>query len=904
MGILAAMQSLQRRAAQPVLHLRSPNPHLLASLPPAALGDLLSMPRQASGRPTSSADTPAATGVSSFAFQGTNAHILLLPSAPAASPSHGNPSSAAPYSSASFNPNQHDAASALWDRRFLFVLPPSHALLRRALPTPTVSSAAVFEVALAHPAAAFLWQHVVNGRAIFPGAGYLELAAAAVEILLSPAAAASPTPGMGTALVNVAILAPLLLPAAALAGSVRLCVRVALATGTCSVESAGAAAATVHIHAGLQRMEQPADAADLTSAPSDSQAGRTVQAGSLDRAHAAASVPVSTCDLYRDLAAAALQYGPGFRNLRGVKHASGNGGSATGAVQLPISQLPGSFLVGPAVLDNALQLGAAIRPADSNGRGSSATYVPASVGLFYVARRLAVGSASKVQAVAERTPGVEDSSAALSRDLRLICAGDGSVAVTVRALVSRAIGSVGRGAAAAAATASNAVSPMPEPEQPMYEVQWLAAGQCEPVKVLPSDNLSASLRLVSHSSSSSSLTLAVSGALAAAQSSLRYGLTSMVLSSTAGAYGKAAAWGPAAASGTVAGYGLQGFLRTVAQEASSMLIDSQQTDAQQVTGTGLSLQLGGISQPPCLFDGYGTGAAGGARFEPRLLPATSAEATPGPYHLVPLPRGALSSLTAVPTAGAGLYDPLPAGASLLAVKAVGVNFRDVLNVLGMYPGDPGDPGGDCAGMVLRCSSSNSSSSMSTGSSVQAGERVFGLAAGCLGSHVVASSLAMVPMPPTVSSEAAATAPTVFITVDAVLIQAAAMRRGEILMVPAAAGGVGLAAVQMAAAMGALTFATAGGPTKRALLRTLGVGHVASSRDLEFVEVAAVALAQQQLKQQQAGAVAVLGSGSSGANVVLNTLTSPGLVAAALATLQTGGLLGMYSAVLVLRARMS
>jgi len=40
------------------------------------------------------------------------------------------------------------------------------------------------------------------------------------------------------------------------------------------------------------------------------------------------------------------------------------------------------------------------------------------------------------------------------------------------------------------------------------------------------------------------------------------------------------------------------------------------------------------------------------------------------------------------------------GDVLLAVKAVGINFRDVLNVLGMYPGDPGAPGSDCAGVVM------------------------------------------------------------------------------------------------------------------------------------------------------------------------------------------------------------
>ena len=35
----------------------------------------------------------------------------------------------------------------------------------------------------------------------------------------------------------------------------------------------------------------------------------------------------------------------------------------------------------------------------------------------------------------------------------------------------------------------------------------------------------------------------------------------------------------------------------------------------------------------------------------------------------------------------------------VTVRAIGLNFRDVLNILGMYPGDPGSPGGDCAGIV-------------------------------------------------------------------------------------------------------------------------------------------------------------------------------------------------------------
>ena len=70
--------------------------------------------------------------------------------------------------------------------------------------------------------------------------------------------------------------------------------------------------------------------------------------------------------------------------------------------------------------------------------------------------------------------------------------------------------------------------------------------------------------------------------------------------------------------------------------------------------------------------------------------------------------------------------------------------RDVLNVLGMYPGDPGAPGGDCAGVVARVAEG-------CASGLQPGDAVFGLAAGSLGSYVLASSQTMVPMPASLRS---------------------------------------------------------------------------------------------------------------------------------------------------------
>lgn len=69
--------------------------------------------------------------------------------------------------------------------------------------------------------------------------------------------------------------------------------------------------------------------------------------------------------------------------------------------------------------------------------------------------------------------------------------------------------------------------------------------------------------------------------------------------------------------------------------------------------------------------------------------------TPAPFQLLPKPRGALQNLVPEP-----LHLDLAAEDVLVEVHAVGINFRDVLNVLGMYPGNPGPPGADCAGVVI------------------------------------------------------------------------------------------------------------------------------------------------------------------------------------------------------------
>jgi NADPH:quinone reductase-like Zn-dependent oxidoreductase len=123
------------------------------------------------------------------------------------------------------------------------------------------------------------------------------------------------------------------------------------------------------------------------------------------------------------------------------------------------------------------------------------------------------------------------------------------------------------------------------------------------------------------------------------------------------------------------------------------------------------------------------------------------------------------------------------------------------------------------------------------------------------------------MPPAVSYAEASSMPTVFITVSMTLLQAAGLRPGERVLVHAAAGGVGLAALQVVSSVGASAVATAGSPSKRALLRSLGVECVVGSRDSGFV-----------------GPVSCLG----GVDVVLNSLTSPGMVGGSLSVLKAGG----------------
>ena len=119
--------------------------------------------------------------------------------------------------------------------------------------------------------------------------------------------------------------------------------------------------------------------------------------------------------------------------------------------------------------------------------------------------------------------------------------------------------------------------------------------------------------------------------------------------------------------------------------------------------------------------------------------------------------------------------------------------------------------------------------------VAPGDHVFGLAVFGLATHTIARAGDVRRIPSGLTFEAAATLPVVFMTAWHALRNVARLRKGERVLVHAGAGGVGMAAIQIALHLGAEVIASAGSPGKRALLKTLGVNHVIDSRRGDFAE---------------------------------------------------------------------
>lgn len=207
--------------------------------------------------------------------------------------------------------------------------------------------------------------------------------------------------------------------------------------------------------------------------------------------------------------------------------------------------------------------------------------------------------------------------------------------------------------------------------------------------------------------------------------------------------------------------------------------------------------------------------------EPLITPAVALDfKTPGSFknlHWKPLPEVDLQS-------------------DEIEIKpiAAGLNFRDVMYAMGLLSDEAVENGFagatlgmEVAGTVVR-----------TGSDVQdfkVGDEVLGFAPACFSSRVITATTATAHKPIAWSFEEAATIPTAFFTVYYAFSHLAQLQPGEKVLIHGASGGVGLAAIQLARHMGAVVFAAAGTPEKRAMVKHAGADYVMDSRSLAFAE---------------------------------------------------------------------
>ncbi len=306
--------------------------------------------------------------------------------------------------------------------------------------------------------------------------------------------------------------------------------------------------------------------------------------------------------------------------------------------------------------------------------------------------------------------------------------------------------------------------------------------------------------------------------------------------------------------GQLAGAALWGFGRVLAREAGDMqprMIDLDPDGA--VSAADLAEEL--------LFPDKETDIArrGNRRLVARLVRAAEGvERISLPedsdWRLVQDDDGALEELHAESR-------PVPflePGEVRVSVDVCGLNFLDVFRAIGLVKG--GHLGSEFCGRVWEVGSQVSS--------ISPGDRVVGLTFGAMGAEAVTLEELVAPAPPDTPTAELATMPEVFVTA-ALSFELTGLEAGDRVLIHAGAGGVGLAAIQLAQAAGAEVFATASAP-KREYLRSLGVKHVFDSRQTTF------------------GKEILEVTGGTGVNVVVNSLTGEGFIEASLSCLAKGG----------------
>jgi polyene macrolide polyketide synthase len=275
---------------------------------------------------------------------------------------------------------------------------------------------------------------------------------------------------------------------------------------------------------------------------------------------------------------------------------------------------------------------------------------------------------------------------------------------------------------------------------------------------------------------------------------------------------------------SLAGAALHGLLRSAASEHPGRIavidLDDHEDSvralpaalAAATADAELAVREGSVHVPRLVRTGSGSA-------DQELVPPADTDA----WRLDVTAKGTLDNLALLPCPE--VNGPLEAGQIRISVRATGLNFRDVLIALGVYPGDA-QLGSEAAGIVTEIGAGV------TG--LAPGDRVLGLFPGGAGPVAVTDHRLVTPVPRGWTYAQAAVVPVVFLTAYYGLRHLADVRPGQRLLVHSAAGGVGMAAVQLARHWGVDVYGTAS-PRKWDVLRTLGLddAHIASSRTLDF-----------------------------------------------------------------------
>ena len=299
---------------------------------------------------------------------------------------------------------------------------------------------------------------------------------------------------------------------------------------------------------------------------------------------------------------------------------------------------------------------------------------------------------------------------------------------------------------------------------------------------------------------------------------------------------------------------LWGVGRTIVAEQPTLRCRMVDLDAAEDSAGWLPSALGTpVTEPE-------TAVRQGKFLVPRLLHWARSGQLPMPrsddYMLAPTERGAIDNLRLTEKE----VTPPAANEVQVRIEAAGLNFRDVLNVLGLYPGDPGPIGGDLCGIVTDIGSEV------TGFEI--GQRVFGSMQGAFASRLNVPAPLLATVPAGFDPVGAATLPAAALTAR-LSFDWAKLKPGDRVLIHAASGGVGMAAIQLARHHGATVFATASA-FKRATLRKMGVEYVYDSRTTDFADQI------------------LADTGGEGVDVVLNSLTSDGFIEATVRATAQGG----------------